>query len=172
MKGEFGQCAISSFEVPTLKNVRLLFKKQQERASRELQVGQLCFSPFPGKFMEQVLLEISSSRHMEEKKVLSSLHGFTDHNLCLTSLNTFCEEMSVSVYRERKEDVINLGLSKVFDNFSHSIFVSSLGMYGLDSSRQVTVSFNWKLWGYSRSLVFSFGTPQCKTYIVRLKQVQ
>lgn len=83
--------------------------------------------------MEKIHLEISSSRHMKEKKVTGkSQHGFAGHKLCLTSLNAFYNEMSGSVDRERRADVINLGLIKAFDNFSHSILVSSLGTYGLD----------------------------------------
>lgn len=46
--GEGGVCAVpgKQFELPRLKNtnVRLLFKKQQRRGSRELQAGGLHFS--------------------------------------------------------------------------------------------------------------------------------
>lgn len=172
MKGDFGWSEISSFELPRLKNtnVRLLFKNSKEEDSENFRLVS-CIS-VPGKFMEWIPLEIFSSRHMKEKNVTgNSQHGFTDHKLCLTSLNAFYDEMSGSVDRERRADVINLGLSKAFDNFSHSILVSSLGMYGqMGQDKQL-----FPLIGSCEAtvgVVFSFGNPQYKKDIVRLKQVQ
>lgn len=58
--------------------------------------------------MEPVFLE-AMSKHMKDGKVTgSSQHGCTMGRLCLTSLTTFCGEMTSSVNEWSTADVVYL----------------------------------------------------------------
>lgn len=55
--------------------------------------------------MEKLILE-TISRHMKDKRVIRSKHGFMKEKSHLTSLIAFCEEMSSPVEEERAMDVV------------------------------------------------------------------
>ncbi|CAM4614120.1 unnamed protein product [Lepidochelys olivacea] len=96
----------------------------------------------PGKIMEQVLKE-SILKHLEERKVIrNSQHGFTKGKSCLTNLIAFYDEITGSVDEGKAVDVLFLDFSKAFDTVSHSILVSKLKQYGLDTTRWVESSLD------------------------------
>lgn len=85
------------------------FQEGQGGASRELLAYQPNLSP--QKIMEPVFLE-AMSKHMKDRKVTrNSQHGCTMGRLCLTSLTTFCGEMTGSVDGGSTVDVVYLDCS-------------------------------------------------------------
>ncbi|KAJ7413206.1 hypothetical protein BTVI_43914 [Pitangus sulphuratus] len=86
----------------------------------------------PGKIMEKTLLE-AILRHMEDRELTQdSQQGFAKGKSCLTNLEVFCGEMTISVDKERAADVIYLDLCKVFDTVPHNTLLSKLKRNGFD----------------------------------------
>lgn len=83
----------------------------------------------PQKVMKKILLE-SISKHMKDKVVTSSQHGFTKGKPSSTSLTAFCNEVTSLVDKRRAVDVVYLDLSKVV--VSRNILIDKLTGYGLD----------------------------------------
>lgn len=67
-------------------NVTPVFKKGEREDT-----GNYSLTSISGKMMEQLILE-ATSKHMEDKKVISSQHGFNKRPSCLTSQIAFYDE--------------------------------------------------------------------------------
>jgi len=81
--------------------------------------------------MEQLILEVII-KHVKEKIIRSSQHGFTKGKSCLTNLIAFYDDMTGSVEEGRAVDVVYLDFSKSFGTVSHNILLGKLRKYGLD----------------------------------------
>lgn len=153
--------------------MRLLFKKQQGRGSRELQAGQLHFSFWevygadpPGNLLFQT--HEGKESDWEQPAWIYWSQTMPDQPECLLQWNIWLcgqgEWMSLTWASAR--------LLTIFSTASLDPCAQLGGTHGRDGSRQVTVSSNWKLWGHSASLVFSCRTPEYKSDIVIPKQGQ
>ena len=81
--------------------------------------------------MEQLILEVIN-KQVEEKKVISSQHGFTKGKSCLTNLIALYDGMTGRVDEGRAVDVVYLDVSKAFDTVSYNILLEKLRKCGLD----------------------------------------
>ena len=70
--------------------------------------------------IEQFILD-AIPKQLEEKKAISSQHGFTRVRSCSTNLVAFCDVITSLVDGERLVDVVYLDFSKAFDIVSHNI---------------------------------------------------
>jgi len=105
-----------------------------------------------GKMMEQLILEVII-KQVEEKKIISSQHGFTKGKSCLTSLIAFYDGMTGWAHDGTAVDVVYLDFSKAFDTVSHNILLGKLRKCGLDEW-SVRWMENW-LNGRTQRLVIS-----------------
>lgn len=86
-----------------------IFKKGKEKHPGNY--WRISLTSVPRKIMEPVFLE-AMSKHMKDRKVTgNSQHGCTMGRLCLTSLTTFCGEMTGSVDGVSTVDVVYLDCS-------------------------------------------------------------
>ena len=69
------------------------------------------------KVMKQLILNVIS-KQVEEKKVISSQHGFTKGKSCLTNMTAFYDGMTGWVDEWRTLDVLYLNFSKASDTVS------------------------------------------------------
>jgi len=67
--------------------------------------------------MKQLILNVIS-KQVEEKKVISSQHGFTKGKSCLTNMTAFYDGMTGWVDEWRTLDVLYLNFSKASDTVS------------------------------------------------------
>ncbi|KAJ7418960.1 hypothetical protein WISP_56928 [Willisornis vidua] len=72
----------------------------------------MSFSFIPGKVMKQLILD-AITKHVEEKVIRSSQHGFSKGKSCLTYLIDFGDGMTSWVDEGRAADLIYLDFSKV-----------------------------------------------------------
>jgi len=95
----------------------------------------------PGKMMDQLIWDVII-KQMEQKKVISSQHGFTKGKSCLINMIAFCDGVTGWVDEGRAVDVVYLDFSKAFDTVSHNILIGKLRKCGL---REWTVRWieNW-----------------------------
>lgn len=90
-------------------NVTAIFKKGKEKDPRNY--WPINLTSVPRKIMDYVFLE-AIFKHMKDRKVTeNSQHGCTMGRLCLTSLTTFCGEMTSSVDEGSTVDVVYLDCS-------------------------------------------------------------
>lgn len=75
--------------------------------------------------------QLTISRHMKDKKIMSSQCGFTKSKSCLTNLITFYDEMAGLVDEERTVDIVCLDFRNAFDTVSWKILVEKLLTYGM-----------------------------------------
>lgn len=75
--------------------------------------------------MEQLILE-TISRHMKEKKIISSQHRFTKGKSCLNNLVRFCTAIISLMDVRGAEDIVFPGFSKAFDTVPHKILIEKL----------------------------------------------
>jgi len=81
--------------------------------------------------MDHLILEVIIKQG-EEKKVISSQHGFTKGKSCLTNLIAFYDGVTGWVDDGRALDVVYLDFSKNFDTVSNNILTGELRKCGLD----------------------------------------
>jgi len=85
--------------------------------------------------MEQPTLE-TISRHMKEKKTISSSHhGLSKSKSSSNNLISFYSEIRDLMDEVRTLNVVLLDFRKAFDIIPHKIFESKLLMYGLDDQK-------------------------------------
>jgi len=80
--------------------------------------------------MEQLILDVIS-KQVEEKKVISSQHGFTKGKSHLTNLIALYDGMTGCIDERRPVDVFHLDFSKAFDTASCNILLGKLRKRGL-----------------------------------------
>ena len=92
------------------------------------------------------------SRHFKDKKVFGrSQRGFTKGKWCQTNLIVFYDEMSGSVEKERKVDIVYFDFSHTFDMNTHPCVIpgGTLKRYGFD---RWTMNWMWNwlnCWAHS-----------------------
>jgi len=101
---------------------------------------------------EQLILEVII-KQAEEKKVISSQHGFTKAKSRLTNLIASYDGMTGWVDEGRAMEVVYLDFRKAFDTVSYNILLGKLRKCGLDEWSVRWIE-NW-LNGRTQSVVFS-----------------
>ncbi|GAB0180733.1 mitochondrial enolase superfamily member 1 [Grus japonensis] len=112
-------------------NVTPIFKKGKEKDPGNYRPVNI--PSFPGKVMEQIILE-NISKHMKDKKVTgNSQHGFTKGKSCLANLIVIYNEMTSSVDEMRGVDLLSSSLVRLLTlTASHNILIDKLTKYRLD----------------------------------------
>jgi len=80
---------------------------------------------------KQLILEVVI-KQVEEKKFISSQHGFTKGKSCLTNLIAFYGGVTYWLDEGRAMDVVYVDFSKAFDTVSHNILLGKLRKCGLE----------------------------------------
>jgi len=120
-------------------NVTPIFKKGKKEDPGNYRLVSL--TSIPGKVMEQVILEVIV-KQVEEKKVISSQHGFTKGKSCLINLVAFYNGMTGWVDEGRVVDVVYLEFRRAFDTVSHNTLIGKLKKCVLDEWSVMWIE-NW-----------------------------
>jgi len=120
----------------------------------------ISLTSFPGKVMEQLILDIISKQAEEKKVIRSSPHGFPNGKSRFNNLKAFYDDMAVGVDEGRAVDVVYLDFSKAFDTVSHITLTGKLRKCGLDewTARWIEI---W-LKGRAQKVVVSGAESRCR----------
>jgi len=85
--------------------------------------GPVSMTLVPGKNMERFILS-ALTRHVQGNQgIRPSQHGFMKGRSCLTSLISYCDQVTHLVDEGKAVDVVYLDFCKAFDTVPHSILL-------------------------------------------------